>query len=110
MLPRTMIDWKVNCFTVEEEHAIHLFVYTRNMCQVIAKKQECIPVGWVPSAAVAVGGGALPMGMSAWGDRMTEACENITLPQLLLSQNQVLFLHRVVVMSNSLFFHDSLLL
>ena len=105
MLPRTMIDWKVNCFTVEEEHAIHLFVYTRNMCQVIAKKQECIPVGWVPSAAVA-GGGALPMAVSAWGDRMTDACENTTLPQLLLSQNQV----RVFVMSNSLFFHDSLLL
>ena len=50
------------------------------------------------------------MGVSAWGDRMTDACENITLPQLLLSQNQVLFLHRVFVMSNSLFFHDLLLL
>ena len=29
-------------------------------------QQECIPVGCVPSAAVAVGGG-LPRGLSAWG-------------------------------------------
>ena len=77
-------------------------------------KQECIPVGCVPSAAVAISGGVsawgcLPRGVSArWGvclgglsaqrgvsqhelgqtplpmNRITDACENITFPQLLL--------------------------
>ena len=66
-------------------------------------KQECIPVGCVPSAAVAVSGvcvprgclpvgGGLPGGVSDIGggvhlppvDRMTDTCENITFPQLLL--------------------------
>ena len=57
--------------------------------------QECIPVGCVPSAAVAVGGGGVvvcPGGLPGGGclphsplppvDRMTDACENITLLQL----------------------------
>ena len=56
-------------------------------------EQECIPVGCVPSAAVAVGGGVCP-GVSAQEvsapvhagiqppvKRITDACENITLPQ-----------------------------
>ena len=43
-------------------------------------KQECIPVGCVPSAAVAVcfGGGVY----SPYGQ--TDTCENIIFPQLLL--------------------------
>ena len=61
------------------------------------RKQECIPVGCVPSAAVAItvcpgggsaqGGGVCP-GESVYGgvhppvDRMTDRCKNITLPQL----------------------------
>ena len=62
-------------------------------------KQECIPVGCVPPAAVAVpgaGGGCLPVGclprqgVSARGvsarhhpvDRIAGTCKNITLPQL----------------------------
>ena len=61
----------------------------------ICYQQECIEVGCVPSAAVAVrGGGVCPEDVSRgglpWGgvhppvDRMTDACENITFPQLLL--------------------------
>ena len=51
--------------------------------------QECIPVGRVPFVAVAVsgwGGGCLPRGVYTFPpvDRMTDACENITFPQLLL--------------------------
>ena len=55
--------------------------------------QECIPIGCVPCAAVAVslGGGVCPgRGCLTGGvcqtplDRMTDACEKITLPQLLL--------------------------
>ena len=64
--------------------------------------QDCIPVGCVPSAAVAVsegggsarGGGVLPRGRGGGYlprgcttphvDRMTDACENITFSQLLL--------------------------
>ena len=61
-------------------------------------KQECIPVGCVPPAAVAVPGGSpgrgglqapgTPPGADPPADtpppinRMTDACENITLPQL----------------------------
>ena len=66
-------------------------------------KQECIPVGCIPPAAVAVPGGsppgtppdqAHPPGTRSPGsrhplrsrhlpvDRITDACENITLPQL----------------------------
>ena len=54
-------------------------------------KQECIPVGCVRYAAVAVGGwGVFPSGVSASVhagihppvNRITDACENITLPQL----------------------------
>ena len=43
-------------------------------------KQKCIPVGCVPSAAVAISwGGCLPGGVSAPPrNRMTDACENIT--------------------------------
>ena len=70
-------------------------------------QQECIPVGCVPSSAVAIPSrgvsasgvsawGRLPMGMvSAWGECLprgmctsphgqTDACENIIFPQLLL--------------------------
>ena len=57
-------------------------------------KQEYIPVGCVPSAAVAVGGRGgvcLPRGMSAWGEGglytspsygQTDTCENITFQQI----------------------------
>ena len=55
---------------------------------IIAKafvKQECIPVGCVPPAAVAVSPATHtpPPGMHAPPpvNRMTDACENITLPQ-----------------------------
>ena len=60
----------------------------------LQKKQECIRVGCVPSAAVVFSGGCLPGGgVSARGggvaaththpvNRITDACENITLPQL----------------------------
>ena len=53
-------------------------------------EQECIPVGCVPFAAVAVTreggssasrGGVPPGGVPV--DRMTDACENITFLQLL---------------------------
>ena len=69
----------------------------------LMNKQECIPVGCVPSTAVAVsGGGCLPGGggVVCLGGclprrgvhlhhpptvgRMTDACGNITFPQLLL--------------------------
>ena len=79
----------------------------------IKPKEECIPVGCVPSAAVAVGGrggetgvclgGCLPRGVVSAGegcplggggsclprsvqnvDRLTDVYENITFPQLLL--------------------------
>ena len=59
-----------------------------------APKQESIPVGCVPSAAVAVGGvSACPGGVCPvhagihppkWTEFLTHACENITFPQLLL--------------------------
>ena len=44
----------------------------------ITNQQECIPVGCVPSTAVAVssGGGAV----SLWTEFLTHACENITFP------------------------------
>ena len=43
-------------------------------------KQECIPVGCVPSTVVAAGGGGcLPGGIHPPVNRMTDACENITL-------------------------------
>ena len=69
-------------------------------------KQECIPVGCVPSAAIAMSipactaqGGVCPRGVSAqgegvcipacaeaqtplWTEFLTHTCENITLPQL----------------------------
>ena len=66
---------------------------------VLFPEQECIPVGCVPSAAVAVYWGCLPgRGVSAggvypsmhWGrhlppmDRTTDRCKNITFPQLRL--------------------------
>ena len=78
----------------------------------LTEKRECIPVGCVPSAAVAMsGGGCLPKGVSArgclpgrclpgggvsakgrwgvysprlWTEFLTHACVNITFPQLLL--------------------------
>ena len=65
------------------------------------RKQECIPLGCLPSIPVAVsGGGCLPRGVSAWGgckhlpdpeadtllwtEFLTHACEKITFLQLLL--------------------------
>ena len=67
----------------------------------LQRKQECIPVGCVPSAAMTVcRGGCLPRGVSAgrclFGgvfqgvsarhpvNRITDRCENITFPQLRL--------------------------
>ena len=51
-------------------------------------KQEFIPVGCVPLASVAMGGGCLPRGVGLPPPPPTEfltyACENITFPQLLL--------------------------
>ena len=55
------------------------------------EEQECIPVGCVTSAALAIcpGGGCLPGGVcpnACWDttpmNRMTDRCKNITLPQL----------------------------
>ena len=53
-------------------------------------RQECIPEGCVPSAAVAAGrdfylGGCLPqcmLGYTPFVNRMTDAYENVTLAQL----------------------------
>ena len=46
-------------------------------------KQECIPVGCVPSAAVAVsGGGGVSARHPPWTEFLTHACENITFLQL----------------------------
>ena len=51
-------------------------------------KQECIPVGCVPSAAVAAGGGVY---LSACWDTplplWTHACENITFPNYVADGN-----------------------
>ena len=75
-------------------------------------KQDCIPVGCVPSAAVAVScgglpGRCLPRGVSAqegclpWGgvcqtplNRITDRCKNITLPQLRADGNKLSSLGR----------------
>ena len=80
----------------------------RSSCKIPKIKQECIPVGCVPPAAVAVPGGAPPCTPPGTRhphppdqappreqapplpreqvpppvDRITDACENITLPQL----------------------------
>ena len=52
-----------------------------------------MPVGYVPSAAVVISAegtvwpvGCLPRGVSDPVDKMTDACENITFPQLLLQK------------------------
>ena len=42
------------------------------------KKQECIPLGCVPSAAVAVPGRGVCLPPPL--DRITDTCKNITLP------------------------------
>ena len=69
-----------------------------------AAEQECIPVGCVPSAAVAVLKGSvsgqgegcvcLPRGMytSSTVNRITDSCKNITFPQLRLRTVVILFL------------------
>ena len=63
-------------------------------------KQECIPVGCVPSAAVAGGQGDVSaQGVSArhpplWTEFLTHACENITFPQLRL--RTVMTLHKTL--------------
>ena len=75
-------------------------------------KQDCIPVGCVPSAAVAVScgclsggvsaqGGVCPGGVSAQGgvcqtplNRITDRCKNITLPQLRADGNKLSSLGR----------------
>ena len=53
------------------------------------KTKECIPVGCVPSVAVAISGGrGVFLWREAytpfWTEFLTHACENITFPQLLL--------------------------
>ena len=61
-------------------------------CYKKANKQECIPVGGVPVAAVAISeggvcillGGVSLRGVSLWTEFLTHSCENITFPQLLL--------------------------
>ena len=101
------------CLTFTCWHANE--VIDKQISRLVTKlSQECIPVGCVPSAAVAVsggrgvcpeggwgvcpgGGGVCPGGLSGWGgclargctaslpvERMTDACENITFPQLML--------------------------
>ena len=88
----------MRCVPVPLHTSIYCHLYFYN-------EQECIPVGCVPSAAgrlggrVSVGGcppggvcpgGCLPGGVCLGGahlppvDRMSDACENITFPQLLL--------------------------
>ena len=74
---------------------------TQIKCCISISHQECIPLGCIPSAVVAISGGCLSRGVSAWTclprgsvclgvctpppvDRMTDSCENITFPQLLL--------------------------
>ena len=70
-------------------------------------RQVCIPVGCVPSAAVAIWGGrrvgvgvcpvcvcVCAMGQTPARppvDRMTDACENVTFPQLLSDWSLILF-------------------
>ena len=91
-------------------------------------QQECIPVGCVLSAGVAISGGSAqggsapggvyPGGVSAWGclprevsapvhagiytppvNRMTDTCENITFLQLLLQTVMIhLFIHLIIDM------------
>ena len=96
------------------------------------KKQECTPVGWVPSTALPVLGesgqggvglrgvsvwGCLPRGVStrgvfAWGgvnppvERMTDACENITWKHVLSIFSSTLeekVLHKIYFHLTSLF-------
>ena len=90
-------------FLVQWIHLEHFFVFA--VVRKTNSKQECIPIGCVRSAAVAIclggvcSGGRLPRrwGVSAWGrgclprgscipectvDRMTDRFKNITLPQL----------------------------
>ena len=76
-------------------HSHLWFTKLLRLCELIVE-QECIPVGCVPSAAVAVffGGGEVSAGGVYPGvsaqlggvcpplDRMTDRCKNITLPQL----------------------------
>ena len=55
-------------------------IHDQNGLANVILKQECIPVACVPSASVApVHAGILPPSPV---NRMTDACENITLPQL----------------------------
>ena len=90
-------------------------------------QQECIPVGYILSAGVAISGGSAQggllngvstRGVSAWGclprevstpvhagihtppvNRMTDACENITFLQLLLWTVMIhLFIHLIIDM------------
>ena len=71
------------------------FLYCHSVFGKNIAKQECLTVGCVPSAAVAVeGGGYLSRGMYAWGvsawgvcpdnPPCEHRCKNITFPQLLL--------------------------
>ena len=89
-------------------YSVRIEIVFENMKFIYKFKQECIPVGCVLSAAVAVcwvgGGGvcrgSVCLGVSAWGGSaqgvsawwgcthpprgQTDTCENITFPQLLL--------------------------
>ena len=60
-------------------HFSYAGIYAHKKLHSTDIEQECIPVGCVPSAAVAVGGG---VSTSPPVNRITDACKNITLPQL----------------------------
>ena len=67
---------------VQIDHIPVKFTISRN-CYISGVQnyvqQECIPVGCVPPAAVAVPGGSTPH--PRWTEFLTHASENITLPQ-----------------------------
>ena len=84
--------------SVQNQYSYSGFMSIHDLIQACKniQKQECIPVGCVPSVAVAVEMGCLPQCMLGympsacwdtsrlWTEFLTHACENITFPQLLL--------------------------